>query len=1039
MTPKSTARFGFFTGKLATTAICALVLGVATASVVSAISIDSYTFGALEARHIGPAVMSGRVMAIDAVNTDSRTIYVGSASGGIWKSVNGGTTFKPIFDKYTQSIGAVAIDQAHPDTVWVGTGESCVRNSVSVGTGLYRTTDGGENWEEMGLKNSERIARIVVNPANSNLVYVAALGHQWNSGTERGLYRTIDGGKTWERTLYVDSTTGCADIAIEPKSPNILYAAMWEFRRWPYFFSSGGKGSGLYKSIDSGKTWRKLNKGLPSGNLGRIGLAVALSRPGMVYAVVESEKNGLYRSDDFGETWKQTNTSFNVQARPFYFSHVAVDPVDSFRVYKPGVTLSVSDDGGESFTSPFRGGGDIHSDLHTLWINPKDPMQVMVGTDGGVYLSHDKGNTWNFVQNLPLSQFYHVTYDMEFPYNVYGGLQDNGCWVGPSRSPGGIQNKDWRNVGGGDGFCVIPDPTDKDIIYWEYQGGSVNRRHESSQEIKEIQPAPGAGEPELRFNWNTPLATSPTNPHTLYIGSQYLYRTSNRGESWERISPDLTTNDPKKKKQEESGGITIDNSSAENHCTIVTISESPKDPKVIWVGTDDGNIQLTQDGGQHWTNTVAALKGLPKCTWCTSIEPSHFDRGTAYATFDGHQTGDMKTYLFRTTDFGKSWISLTNDSIKGYAHVIREDLVKPNLLFLGTEFGLYVSVDAGTQWARFTGNFPAVAVYDIAIHPRESDLIVATHGRGIMIVDDITPLRQITSSVLEADAYMLSSRPTPIRIPMYEQEFPGDAEFAGRNPAEVAAITYYLKQRHVFGDLRVEVYDSTGAVINRLPGGKRRGLNRVLWFMRQKPPKVAPAATLGGGALFGPTVPEGTYTVKVIRSKDTLVGKVAIVADPKSPHSAEERALQASTVRKLYGMQEQLAYTAEACTDARDQAQTLAKGIPKGDALKKSLTRFADQLDSLHKTLVATKPSWLSGERQLRERIIELYGGVSSFGGRPSQTQLDHLTVLEKEVAKADVDYHGLLGQLSSLNPEVEKKKLQPIKPLSKEDYDKKQ
>ncbi len=1039
MISNPTTKWGFSKSSIIRALVVALALCAVVTPVGSAVSIDSYTFGALEARHIGPAAMSGRIMAIDAVAADPRIIYVGSASGGVWKSVNGGTTFKPIFDKYTQSIGAVAIDQAHPDTVWVGTGESCVRNSVSIGTGLYRTTDGGESWEEMGLKDSERIARVVVNPANSNHVYVAALGHLWNANTERGFYRTIDGGKSWERTLYVDSTTGCADIAIEPKNSNIIYAAMWEFRRWPYFFSSGGKGSGLYKSTDSGKTWKKLTKGLPTGNLGRIGLAVAPSRPGMVYAVVESEKNGLYRSDDFGETWKQTNTSFNVQARPFYFSHVAVDPVDSFRVYKPGVTLSVSDDGGESFTSPFRGGGDIHSDLHSLWINPKDPMQIMVGTDGGLYLSHDKGNTWNFVQNLPLSQFYHVAYDMEYPYNVYGGLQDNGSWRGPSRSPGGVENKDWRNLGGGDGFCVIPDPTDKDIVYWEYQGGNAIRRHESSQEVKDIQPSPGAGEPKLRFNWNTPLATSPSDPRTLYIGSQYLYRTLNKGESWERISPDLTTDDPKKKKQEESGGITVDNSTAENHCTIFTIGESPQDSKVIWAGTDDGNLQVTQDGGQHWSNTAGAVKGLPKCTWCSSVEPSHYDRGTAYATFDGHQTGDMKTYVYRTTDFGKSWTSLVTDSIKGYAHVIREDLVNPNLLFLGTEFGLYVSVDGGAQWARFTGNFPAVAVYDIAVHPRESDLIVATHGRGFLIVDDLTPLRQITSAVLESEACMLSSRPAAIRIPIYEQSFPGDAEFAGRNPAEVAAITYYLKQRHVFGDLRVEVYDSTGAVINRLPGGKRRGLNRVLWFMRQKPPKVAPAATLGGGALFGPTVPEGTYTVKVIRTKDTLVGTVAIVADPKSPHSTLERAEQATTVRKLYSMQEQLAFTADACTDARDQAKALASGMPKADALKKSLTRFADQLDSLHKTLVATKPSWLSGERQLRERIVDLYGGVSSYGGRPSQTQLEQLTVLEREVAKADTDFNSALGGLSTLNLQIEKRKLQPIKPLNKEAYDKKQ
>ncbi len=1010
-----------------------------SAAAMAAVSIDSYTFGALEARPIGPAVMSGRIMAIDAVVADPRIVYVGTASGGIWKSTNRGTTFKPIFDKYTQSIGAIAIDQSHPDTVWVGTGESCVRNSVSVGTGLYRTTDGGETWEFIGFKDSERISRIVIDPSNTSIVYVAILGHLWNANEERGLYKTTDCGKTWTRILYVDQNTGCADVAIDLKNPGTLYAGMWEFRRLPYFFTSGGKGSGLYKTTDGGTTWTRLSKGLPSGELGRIGVAVAPSAPSHVYAVVESEKNALYRSVDYGQSWTSVSTSINVQMRPFYFAHVAVDPLDSNRVYKPGLTLSVSDDGGEAFTTPFRGGGNIHPDHHALWINPNDTKEILIGTDGGVYASHDKGNTWNFLQNLPVSQFYHVACDDDRPYNVYGGIQDNGSWYGPSRSPNGIENRDWQPLLGGDGFYVLPDRADHDVIYAEYQGGNLIRLHKSTRETKDIRPFPKEGEPELRYNWNTPVAQSPNNPKAIYIGSQYLYRSTDKGDSWQRISGDLTTNDPKKLRQDESGGLTIDNSTAENHCTIITINESPRDSSVIWAGTDDGNLQVTQDGGKSWTNTVAKITGLPKCTWCSSVEPSHHDRATAYATFDGHRTGDMKPHVYKTTDFGKTWTSIASDSIKGYAHVIREDLVNPGLLFLGTEFGLYVSVDGGAQWAHFTGKLPNVGVFDMVIQPRESDLILATHGRGIMIIDDITPIRQLTPKVLESDAHMLSARPTPITIPSYEQNFPGDEVFAGDNPPEVAAITYYLKQRHMFGDLKVEVFDANGKLLNTLPGGKRRGINRVLWFMRMKPPKVPPSPELAGGALFGPMVPAGTYTVKVERPSDTLIGQVQVVLDPSLPHSAADRELQQKTVWKLYEMQERLAFINDAIVGVRDDAKSRSDSLKKGDALEKTLTAFSRRLDSLHKTLVATKEGFLTGEVQLRERVVDLYGSVSGYGGRPTESQLSRMDVLEKNIEKANTDFEAMTSKdLAQINTQLQTKNLTPIKVMTKEEFDKK-
>lgn len=1001
------------------------------------VKIDSNTFGAIQARSIGPAAMSGRIMAIDAVINEPRIIYVGAASGGVWKSINGGTTFKPVFDKYTQSIGAIAIDQDHPETVWVGTGESDTRNSSSVGTGIYKTTDGGENWQLMGLEKSERISKIVIDPKNSETVYVAVPGHLWDANEDRGLYKTVDGGKTWQKILYANADTGCADVVIDPQEPKILYASLWQFRRKPYFFTSGGPGSGLYRSMDGGKNWTKLTNGLPPGDLGRIALSIAPSRPSVLYANVEANKTALYRSEDMGSSWTRVSTDFNIQVRPFYFSDLLVDPKDYNRVYKPGYYLSVSADGGQSF-SPLA--ELAHPDHHALWIDPSNPFHLLLGTDGGVYTSFDRGKTWRFLRNLPISQFYHVNHDMENPYNVYGGLQDNGSWMGPSQSTNGVENKDWRNVGFGDGFHVWADPADDDIIYAEFQGGKIIRHHKSTGEFKEIGPSAKEGQPKLRFNWNTPIEISEKNPATLYVGAQYVYRSTNRGESWEQISKDLTTNDPAKQKQEESGGLTIDNSTAENHCTIFTISASPLNENLIWAGTDDGNVQLTRDEGKTWTNVVGNLPALPRNNWVSSVEASFHDPATAYATFDGHQTGDMKTYVYKTTDYGATWTSITTEALKGFAHVIREDRVNPNLLFVGTEFGLFLTIDGGKQWAQFTGNLPNVSVRDLAIHPRESDLIIGTHGRGIYIVDDITPLRKINRDILESKLAFLETRAAQIRFPRFSQDFPGQDEFVGSNLPEAAMITYYLKERHMFGDLKIEIFDSTGKLVTSVPGGKRKGINRVPWYMRLKPPKTAPSPQLAGGALFGPTLPEGTYTVKLLKGEETYSTQITLHPDPTIPHSAEDRKLQNETTMKLYQMQERLAFIADLVTDARDQAKARAEKLSKGDGLAKSLRTFADKLDTLHKTLVATKEGFITGEEQLREKVVELYLFVSNFAGRPTDSQLARLGVLEKEIEKANAAYEEIIGkELQSLNSRLKNKRLDPIGVMTKEEWEKKQ
>ncbi|MBN1253148.1 MAG: hypothetical protein JXR51_13060 [Bacteroidales bacterium] len=997
------------------------------------VKIDYNTFGALNARHIGPAGMSGRVSALDAVDTDPRIIYIGSASGGLWKTKNGGTTFKPIFDEYTQSIGAVKIDQKNPDTVWVGTGETWVRNSVSIGNGIYKTTDGGENWKFLGLKETERIARIAIDKNNSDVVYVAALGHLWGPNKERGLYKTSDGGKTWENILYVDENTGCTDIAIDTENPNILYAAMWEFQRKAYTFNSGGKGSALYKSIDAGKTWEKLTKDLPTGILGRIAISVSSVNPNIVYALIESEKTALYRSKDKGISWEEMNKTRAVSERPFYFSNIFADPIDTNRVYKPGFGITVSDNGGKNFSGTSIEGGNFHSDLHAMYIGKKDNNLIYIGTDGGLYISADKGNTWRIARNLPLSQFYHVSADMQSPYNVYGGLQDNGSWYGPSKSPGGITNYDWKSIGFGDGFCVYSDPKDNNIIFWQYQGGEIARAYAKTNEFKSIKPYKTAEIEDLRFNWNTPVIFS-RDGERMYVGSQYLYVTENKGDSWKRISPDLTTDNPQKQMQEKSGGLTIDNSTAENHCTIITINESPLDKNIIWVGTDDGNIQVTKDGGKTWANVIQNISELPVNTWCSYIEPSNFDKSTAYATFDGHYNNDMNPYIYKTTDFGKTWISLSDNNLNTNNHIIKQDFINKNLLFLGTEFGLYVSINDGKLWSKFKGNVPNVSIRDMVIHPRENDLILATHGRGILIIDDISPLRNLKEETLNSDLTFLKSNDYIINDLGMTQNFEGDDEFRGQNPPEAATITYYMKKRHIFGEMYIEIFDKDGNNIKKLPAGNRKGINKVVWRLRKKPPKVPASPQLAGFAMQGPLYPAGEYTVKLTKGEDVYESKINIKLNPNSPHSESDRIFRAKVVNQAYDLLEKLAFIDAQITDIRDKSKTEAKTASK--SLSKKLNTLYDKMETLHKELVATKEGDITGEEKLREKISQLYGYIMFYKGKPTDSQVQRLKDLEKIIEQKNNYLNDLINNdLAKINKSLLNEKKSEIKIISKEDY----
>jgi photosystem II stability/assembly factor-like uncharacterized protein len=835
--------------------------------------------------------------------------------------------------------------------------------------------------------------------------------------------------------LFVDANTGASDVAIDPKNPSTLYAGMWQYRRLAWGFTSGGPGSGLYKSTDGGASWTRLTKGLPAGDLGRIAVAVAPTNPSVVYAVIEAKKTALYRSDDAGATWQELSSGAVVSSRPFYFCALHVDPTDAMRVYKMSTSAGVSQDGGRTFLGV---AGSVHSDHHALWIEPANPQHMLIGSDGGVYETWDRGGHWRFLDTLPISQFYHVSGDMARPYNVYGGLQDNGTWMGPSTFPGGVGNRHWRVLGGGDGFWAFPDPTDEDIIYIEYQGGHLQRVRRSTGETKEIPPYEGAGEAPLRFNWNTPIHMSTSTPGTMYVGAQYLFRSRDRGDSWERISPDLTTNDARKLRQLHSGGLTVDNSTAENHCTIYAISESPRTARVVWVGTDDGNVQVTRDGGATWTNVTRRVTGVPKNAWVSSIAASPHADGTAYVTFDSHTTGDMRAYVYVTSDFGQSWRSLGTAGLRGFAHVVRDDPVNPDLLFVGTETGLFISIDRGAHWAQFTGNLPSVPVRDLVVHPREGDLVIATHGRGIYVLDDLTPMRAFTTAMAQQDVAFLPTRPSVMPLPFGEQRFDGDAAFAGQALSEYAQVTYYLKKRHVLGELRLEIVDPSGTVVTTVPGGKRKGVNRVPVPTRRKPPKVPPAASLVPQqfAFVGPRLPEGAYTVRMTKGRETLTSPLTLAHDPRSTHSAADRALQSETANRLYTMLERMTYLVDAMLDVSRQLTSQA-GSLGADALATRAATLAKAVDAQRAAIVSTREGgMLAGERQLREKLGALYGAVNGYDGRPTDSQVAYIGVMEEQLSTAERTFTAWIAQdIATFNARGAGKQLTPIAPPTLEEW----
>ncbi len=1007
------------------------ILFVITISL-SAQQIDSELLAGMKARSIGPAVMSGRITSIDAVVANPDIIYVGAATGGVWKSANGGLTWKPIFDDQSvHSIGALAVFQPSPDVVWVGTGEGNARNSVSFGNGIYKSVDGGANWTHLGLEATERIYRIRLHPNDPDVAYVCAMGQLWGENRERGVYQTTDGGQTWKQILSVDEKTGCADLAMDPSNPQKLIAAMWQFRRWPWFFKSGGPGSGLYITHDGGANWKRYTEqdGLPGGELGRMGVDFSRSNPEIVYALGEAEKSALLRSEDGGRSWQKVNESARIAPRPFYYADIRVDPAWPNRVYNIHGRVAVSDDGGKTFRRLIP--RVIHGDHHALWIHPDDPTFLIDGNDAGLAVSRDHGETWHFVGNLPLAQYYHLRVDNDTPYNIYGGLQDNGSWRGPSSvwERNGILNRHWQVVGSGDGFDTAPFPDDSMQGYAMSQRGFLFRWNLRTGG-KDIRPS-GPDDTELRFNWNAGFAQDPFDLATIYYGSQFVHKSTDRGDSWEIISPDLTTNNPEWQKQAETGGLTPDVTGAENFTSIISIAPSPVERGVLWVGTDDGRLHVTRDGGQSWQSVEKNVRDVPANTWIPHIEPSRLDAGTAYVVFDDHRRSNYATYVFKTTDYGRSWQSLATDNIRSYALAIAEDPVKRDLLFLGTETGLYVSLNGGRNWFQWKHGFPTASAMDLVVHPREHDLVVGTHGRGVYILDDIRPLRELSAKVLEKKIHLFpipNAQQYQVAVTRGDRAA-GHGNFQGENRPYGALVTFSvnfddLPHPKNFKEARpgqhggdgqpqvmVEITDPGGKIIRTFKERIHQGVNRIVWNLRRdgfKRPRTEEQQP--GVTPPGPEVLPGDYGVRIRYKDATAEGRVRVLADPRFNLSAADRQAKMDILLSAGGLQETVTEAVNRVRDTRSAIDIVLNKINQkdGEEEKKALQELKKAAREVKKALDETERKlWIPPDTKgiphrddLRSRVGYVLRSLGSSWDKPTSAQLAYLRQAREEAAR---------------------------------------
>ena len=1036
-------------------------------------------FKALEFREIGPAVMGGRIDDFAVVESNPNIVYVGVASGGVWKTINNGTTWEPVFDKEgVSTIGDIAIAPSDPSVVWVGSGEPNNRQSSSWGDGIYKSTDGGKTWKNMGLAETRHIGRVVVHPKNPDVAYVAALGHLWGPSPDRGVNKTSDGGKTWNQVLKISNDTGVSDIAMDPESPDTLYAAAYQRRRTPFGFNGGGPEGGIYKTTDGGATWKKLTKGLPyenGGETGRIGLDIYRKDPNIVYAVVQHEKGGTFRSEDKGETWKKMG---DTDPRPSYYSQIRVDPNNDLRIWVLGAAMFFSEDGGKTFNN--RRVQKIHGDFHALWIDPSNSNHILAGSDGGIHWSYDNGKTWDFVNTIAIGQFYEIGLDNQKPYHICGGLQDNGSWCGPSRTQtrDGITNEDWTLIHGGDGFYAAIDNIEPSIVYTESQDGYLARRNLRTAQERSIKPGAKFGEPHYRFQWNSPVAVSLHDHNTIYYAGNYFFKSSDRGDSWTRLSNDLTSGVDRNKLQ--IFGKTPDKQTLSRHDgveefpTITTISESPLTANVLWAGTDDGNVQVTRDGGKTWTNVAAKVPGVPKGTYVSRVVGSKYAEGAAYVTLDGHRSDDYAVYIFATSDYGETWKPIRSgipDSA-GSVHVIREHPRNANLLFAGTEFGLWISWDRGANWTAFKNNFPTVPVDDIELQARENDLVLATHGRSIWIFDDLTPLEKMDVSVAASDLTFFSPRTTNIFHNIGRRWSAGHKMFNGKNPPPGVLVNYYLKaavppaepkpaetagkpeekkeekkdekqEGKKEGKVKISVTDKDGKLVREIEGPAAAGVNRANWDLRYTSPSEPTPEQLeaiAAGYDFGPRGPfvePGEYTIKIKAGEREATQNVTVEEDPRLQLSAEDRAARHAAIDQLYAMAKTTDQDRKTILGIQSALKTARENWKK-DSEKAKPTKIPEDIvksaDELQKKVdeVATKyqreqqglgnagPPFEWKPDPLPSQVQDLMQDLDDFAAAPGSQQKEKLAELTPLVSDASAQVKKIAEEdLAGLNKKM--------------------
>ena len=962
-------------------------------------------------RNIGPGGMSGRVTSIDVVHSNPDIMFSGTASGGLWKSTSGGIKWTPIFEnEATASIGAIAIQQSNPSVIWVGTGEGNPRNSLNGGYGIYKSLDGGKNWLLMGLEKTRHIHRVIIHPTNPDIVYAAAIGSPWGEHKERGVYKTINGGETWTKILYTNPKSGAADLVMDPQNPNKLIAAMWEHKRDPWFFSSGGKGSGMYITYDGGETWKQKTseEGLPDGELGRIGIAIAQNKPEIIYALIEANKNGLYKSMDGGDTWKLVSENMDeIGNRPFYYAEIYVDPQNENRLFSIFTYVNVSEDGGKSFNQLMPAYGvsnGIHPDHHAWWIHPTNGNFMVDGNDGGMNITKDGGSTWRFIGNLPVAQFYHINVDNEIPYNVYGGMQDNGSWRGPAyiwRSQG-IRNSYWQEISFGDGFDVIPDKDDSRYGWTMSQQGFVSRYDWKTGNNYSVRPTHPEPEINLRFNWNAAINIDPNENNTIYFGSQFVHKSTDKGETWSIISSDLTTNNPEKLNQHNSGGLTMDATGAENHCTILVIEPSEVETDMLWVSTDDGRIHYTQNGGQDWTEVTKNIKGLPKGSWIPQIKASKNVKGEALLVANDYRRFNFTPYVYRTNNYGKTWDRIVDGSdVTSYTLSIIEDPEEPNLLFLGTDDGLYISIDKGDKWTKWTKGFPTVSVKDLIIHPREHDLIIGTFGRAAWVLDDIRPLRAIAKNKdLLKEKIHLFTPPTAYQA-AYQQptgsRFGGDALFNGENRGGGAKFSFYLNREEVakeevkkiepevknskikWDSIQLKIYDGDRLIRTlKKKTPKENGIHTWTWYMDEKGTQ-SPSKKLKESKRepSGVSVLPGNYTTVLSYGDQVSKTRITIENDPRITRN-QEASLEIYEVLK----------------EMEDLKKVTANAVKQLAESKKIVSKFLDRLSEKNKGDYAENVEKCNKIKEKIDAILALYFGKEDT--RQGITNTPEVSVIDR-------------------------------------------